>query len=131
MKKVELKRVEKTEDATIGVLQVNGLAICWTFEEPWRDNETDVSCIPTGEYPLVLEFSPSKKRELWTIKDVPGRSYVRIHTGNTVDDTQGCPLTGTTPDRLNGKRAVLGSRLAFDKFMAAMNGSSRAEIVIL
>lgn len=130
MKKVELVRLERGDAATLGGLIVDGKSICWTLEEPWRDNRTDVSCIPTGRYPLRLEYSPSKGMELWTIKDVPERSYVRIHVGNTVDDTEGCPLTGTKPGYLKGKRAVLGSRDAFNVFMAAMSGSDEGEIEI-
>ncbi|TIH19845.1 hypothetical protein D0S45_00470 [Marinifilum sp. JC120] len=130
MRKVELIRVESGEEATLGGLLVDGKSICWTLEEPWRGNRKDVSCIPEGRYPLKLEFSPSKGRKLWTIKDVPNRSYVRIHTGNTADDTEGCPLTGTKPGYLKGKRAVLGSRAAFIEFMAAMSGCVEADIVI-
>ncbi len=130
MKKVELVRIERGSTATLGGLIVDGKSICWTLEEPWRDNMSDVSCIPTGCYPLKLEYSPSKGTELWTIKDVPGRSYVRIHVGNTVDDTEGCPLPGTRPGYLNGKRAVLGSRDAFNEFMDAMSGSNDGEIEV-
>ncbi len=130
MKKIKLLRVERGNEATLGVIVVAGKAVCWTLEEPWRNNKADISCVPEGKYPLKLEFSPSKGRQLWTIKDVPGRSYVRIHTGNTVDDTEGCPLTGTRPGYLNGKRAVLGSREGFKDFMAAMSGSGKAEIEI-
>lgn len=130
MKKVELKRIEQTLEATIGVLLVDGEAICWTLEEPWRDNLPDVSCIPTGEYILQLEYSPSKRCELWTIKEVPGRSYVRIHKGNTVDDTQGCPLTGAVPGRIDGRRAVLNSRKAFAEFMSVMEDDREAQIVV-
>lgn len=130
MHRVELIRVEQTEEATIGVLVVDGESICWTLEEPWRQNKQAVSCIPIGRYPLVLEYSPSKGRALWTIKDVPGRKYVRIHTGNTVDDTEGCPLTGTKPGFLNGKRAVLGSKEAFVRFMSEMADEKEAEILV-
>lgn len=130
MRRVELIRVEQTEEATIGVLVVDGESICWTLEEPWRQNKQNVSCIPIGRYPLVLEYSPSKRQKLWTIKDVPNRSYVRIHTGNTVDDTEGCPLTGSTPGVLNGKRAVLGSKTAFKAFMAALDGAETVDIVV-
>ncbi|WP_320169734.1 DUF5675 family protein [Maridesulfovibrio sp.] len=130
MKIVELKRVESSDEATLGVLLVDGRAVCWTLEEPWRDNLPDISCIPAGNYPLMLEFSPSRKRRLWTVKDVPGRSYVRIHTGNTVLDTEGCLLTGTRPGRLNGARAVLGSHDAFGAFVEAMGGGDRAAITV-
>ncbi|WP_321403931.1 DUF5675 family protein [Maridesulfovibrio sp.] len=130
MKKVQLVRVENGEEATLGVLLVDGKAVCWTLEEPWRNNMMKVSCIPAGLYPLELEYSPSKGRNLWTIKDVPGRLYVRIHIGNTVDDTEGCPLTGSKPGYLKGKRAVLGSKTGFKQFMAAMSGSHQGEIDI-
>ncbi|CCO24420.1 DUF5675 family protein [Maridesulfovibrio hydrothermalis] len=130
MNKIELVRVEQTGDATIGVFLINGNAVCWSLEEPWRDNQPDISCIPEGRYPLELEYSPSRGRRLWTIKEVPGRSYVRIHAGNTVDDTEGCPLTGTFPGRLKGQRAVLGSRKAFAVFMDAMPESGAAEVFV-
>jgi len=128
MKYVELIRVEQGTEATLGTLLVDGQSICWTLEEPWRGNQQDVSCIPPGRYPLKLENSPSKGRALWTIKDVPGRVYVRIHAGNTVDDTEGCPLTGIDPGYLKGKRAVLGSRKALVKFMSYMGDDKEAVI---
>ncbi|WP_419783632.1 DUF5675 family protein [Maridesulfovibrio sp.] len=131
MKQVKLVRIEQGNEATLGVFVVDGEVICWSLEEPWRENKTGVSCIPEGCYPLKLEFSPSKGRELWTVKEVPERSYVRIHTGNTVDDTEGCPLTGSSPGYLGGKRAVLGSRAGFKEFMAAMSESEVAEIDIV
>ena len=130
MKIVEIKRIEQTEEVTIGSLLVDGAIVCWVLEEPWRENESGISCIPAGEYPLELEYSPSKNRELWTIKNVPGRSYVRIHIGNTVDDTEGCPLTGSKIGWLHGKRAVLESRVAFDKFMEKMEGADSAKIYV-
>ncbi|WP_319778311.1 DUF5675 family protein [Maridesulfovibrio sp.] len=132
MKQVELRRVEQSETETIGVLVVDGKAVCWCLEEPWRDNEPAISCIPAGVYVFALEYSPSKGRELWTIKEVPKRDYVRVHIGNTVDDTEGCPLTGKEPGEMNGKRAVLRSAKAFGEFMTAMgDGEAVAQITVI
>lgn len=132
MKKVELRRVEQSEDVTIGVLTVDGKGVCWCLEEPWRENQPEVSCIPAGTYPLALEHSPSKGRELWTIKDVPGRSYVRIHIGNSVDDTAGCVLPGELPVTKNERREVEFSARAFGKFKDAMgDGEATAQITII
>ncbi|WP_421901285.1 DUF5675 family protein [Maridesulfovibrio sp.] len=132
MHKLELIRVEQDDEVTLGVLKADGRAICWTLEEPWRDNRVDVSCIPEDVYELEYEYSPSRGRALWTIKDVPQRTYVRIHSGNTVEDTEGCPLTGTKPGYLNGKRAVLSSREAFNKLMeATKEWTGPAKIVIV
>ncbi|WP_320174929.1 DUF5675 family protein [Maridesulfovibrio sp.] len=132
MKKVELRRVEQSEDVTIGVLTVDGEGVCWCLEEPWRENEPDVSCIPAGTYPLALEHSPSKGRMLWTIKDVQGRSYVRIHIGNSVDDTAGCVLPGELPVTKNERREVEFSARAFGKFLTAMgDGEATAQITVI
>lgn len=130
MTKVELLRVEQDDDVTFGELYVDGTLVCLTLEEPWRNNEPDVSCIPKGTYKLELEYSPSKGKMLWTIKGVPHRTYVRIHSGNTVADTEGCPLTGSKRGMLNGQKAVLASRVAFEKFMKAMSSAVDAEITV-
>ncbi|NDV27734.1 DUF5675 family protein [Desulfovibrio sp. JC010] len=127
---VDVFRVERTEAATVSAVCVDGKAICWFLEEPWKKNQPNISCIPAGRYVMKREFSPSKQRDLWTIKDVPGRTYVRIHTGNDLDDTEGCPLTGSTPDDSGDKRRVNQSTAAFKQFMQAMNGATEAEIVI-
>jgi len=118
---LELLRIERTDESTIGVFCLAGLIICSALEEPWRDNEPNVSCFPEGEYELAFEYSPSFGQKLWTIKDVPGRSYIRIHIGNSVKDTEGCPLTITYPDRReSGERFGKMSRKAFDEFNRQM-----------
>lgn len=54
-------------------------------------NET---AIPEGRYPLVMTKSMRFKKWLSLILGVPGFSGVRIHTGNTAKETQGCILVG-------------------------------------
>jgi hypothetical protein len=58
----------------------------------------------------------------YEIKDVPGRSAVLIHSGNTIKDIQGCVLLGRNRGVKNGIPAVLDSRAAVADFMAAMGG---------
>ena len=65
----------------------------WTLECPWRDNQIFVSCVPDGSYPLVAFDSPEHP-DSWVLTPVPGRTGILIHTGNTVNDTQGCILVG-------------------------------------
>ena len=128
---LELLRIEQTDEASIGVFRLHGDWVCSVLEEPWQDNQPNVSCIPEGEYPLALEYSPSWKQNLWTIKDVPGRSYIRIHVGNSVDDTEGCPLPVSYPGRNSiGQRWGFESRKAFNRFMRLMN-IHRPETIIV
>ncbi|MBP5711689.1 MAG: hypothetical protein J6W77_01635, partial [Prevotella sp.] len=64
------------------------------------------SAIPEGRYPIVITFSPTFKKWLPLLVNVPMFSGIRIHAGNTVNDTQGCILVG-----LNLKKGmVLNSR---------------------
>ena len=52
--------------------------------------------------------------------DVPGFSGVRIHTGNAIDDTDGCIVVGR---RTSGTK-IAESRLAFRKLMAMLERDS-------
>lgn len=52
------------------------------------------TAIPTGIYDVTLEDSPRFGPETITIHKVPGFSYIRIHSGNTAKDTEGCPIVG-------------------------------------
>ena len=106
---------------------------CFVLEEPWRDNEPNVSCIPTGIYEVVREWSNKFQTELFEIKGVPGRSESKFHKGNTVDDTEGCPLLGESRDpagTILGKPSVLESSEAFARFMLHLEGVDKFQIEI-
>lgn len=119
---VELIRLESHIDrGTVGVIMVDGRVICYTLELPWKDNTRNLSCIPDGEYNISLEYSNKYGLDLWELKDVPGRSEIKIHPGNYLRDILGCVLVGSGIGYDGeGNRAVLNSRKAFKKFMAAM-----------
>ena len=124
-----LKRLGEFDQATLGVMLLNGQPRFVTLEEPWRENQRHISCIPAGEYDIERHHSP-RFGELFTIKNVPGRSHVHIHWGNDTDDTTGCPLLGLQFGRETGKAWVVHSRIAFDQFMDAMKGLDKAKLRI-
>ena len=119
-----LKRIAKKKGYTIGKLYVKQpiideylrgekfIYICDTLEPQWRDYAKGArkikgkSAIPEGRYPIVITFSPTFKKWLPLLVNVPMFSGIRIHAGNTVKDTQGCILVGE--NREVGK--VLNSR---------------------
>lgn len=113
MKKLILKRIDSSSECVLGVLELDGKEICKTLELPWRDNQKGISCIPAGEYKLS-PYPSSRFGEVYIVNDVPNRTGILIHTGNTADDIEGCILVGDSYGKLNGKKAVLNSRQAFN-----------------
>lgn len=52
------------------------------------------TAIPTGIYQVLLTYSPKYKRIMPLISNVKGYSGIRIHSGNTSKDTEGCLIVG-------------------------------------
>lgn len=89
--------------STLGEMLEDGVRLCYTLEDEIREvvgqpvSEWKVhgcTAIPSGRYPVVLQNSPRFGPETPTLLDVPGFSYIRMHAGNTSEDTEGCLLLG-------------------------------------
>lgn len=52
------------------------------------------TAIPRGIYECVITYSPKFKRMLPLLQNVKGYSGIRIHSGNTASETEGCLLPG-------------------------------------
>ena len=126
MKRLVLLRTEYTIDQTHGLLLVldghDLLYRCYTLELPWRNNMRNVSCVPTGTYRIVYEYSPRFKRHLWELKDVPGRSECKIHTANFVFQLNGCIAPGLRYLDINhdDRADVVQSRTALNELHDAL-----------
>lgn len=93
--KFELKRIAKKEDYTIGRLYANGEYVCDTLEDAVRDVKIQgKTAIQSGEYKVIMTYSQRFKRIMPLLLDVPNFEGVRIHSGNTANDTEGCILCG-------------------------------------
>lgn len=102
MKPLELKlhRDVLTERFTLGKFYVDGKFFAHTCED--RDRKLEAggvkvpkkTAIPRGHYKVVCSFSRRFQKVLPEVLDVPGFTGIRIHGGNTADDTEGCPLIG-------------------------------------
>lgn len=121
MIKATLQRMEPTSRYTVGMLSAGALAPLYTMEPPWRDNEKGRSCIPAGAYNCVMRRSPRFGWRYW-VQDVPNRTWILIHPGNTVRHTLGCILPGRRLAHLDGRRAVLVSRPAVRALEEYMGG---------
>lgn len=81
------------------------------------------TCIPFGTYKMVITMSKRFKRELPLLLNVPNYTGVRIHPGNTADDTEGCLLPGINDEK--GK--VHQSTECFNKLFSMMHYSGQSE----
>ena len=105
-----------SDKSTIGELFINGERFCDTLENPWLDNQRNISCIPEGEYPVRLRLArESATREYLhlLVQDVPNRDYILFHRGNFPKDTSGCILVGQGSQQ----DVVNNSTLAMDLVM--------------
>ena len=98
--RITLNRLYGSDDCTLGVLSCGEGLLCFTLENPWKDNTPSISCIPEGEYSCA-PHNGTKYHETWLVKDVPGRSAILFHSGNVESDTHGCILPGTVIGSLN------------------------------
>lgn len=107
-----LERVEKKPGFTIGSISVDGDWECWSIEDEVRDGPKvyGKTAIPYGKYWIQVTMSARFKKPLPLLLDVPNFEGVRIHPGNTAEDTEGCILPGL--DRY--ATSVGRSRMAFD-----------------
>jgi hypothetical protein len=113
-----LQRQPSGATSTIGLVTVGDAVKWWTCEDVVREpssrpvtedsltarsnlaawvaswKKPGETAIPAGVYRLA--FTPSQRfgRETIQVLDVPGFSGIRIHSGNTSADTEGCILPG-------------------------------------
>jgi len=86
-----------SDKSVLGELYLNGERMCDTLENPWLDNQQNISCIPAGIYDVRLRLareSASRDYLHLLVKDVPNRKYILFHRGNFPKDTSGCILVG-------------------------------------
>ena len=104
-------------EGTNGILLLDGAVICSTIELPWKNNQSRISCIPEGEYPLIKRYSPHLKWHL-EVKDVPARQFILIHPANdAITELKGCIAPVSV---LTGIGKGNFSRLAFKKITSRL-----------
>lgn len=130
-------KYEENKDQSLGTFAVFDenkkiLFKCESIERGWQDNKRMISCVPEGEYPIVLEYSDRFKKDLWELKDVPNRSECKIHSANYARQLNGCIALGESRVDIDGdgNKDVTNSIKTVNKFNEIMGNDTQARIII-
>jgi len=139
MLKATLNRLYPQRNQTIGKFKLHQgdklLFECYTCEDPVRGNGDPSTvaewkikgdtAIPYGTYKVRKTMSPRFKRMMWELQNVAGFAGIRIHAGNTANDTNGCILLGR---HINGDyTGVTQSKAAVAEFEAILANMGNPE----
>ena len=105
-----------TDESVIGKLYLNGEFISYTLELAWNNNQKSISCVPRGVYDCKVRLakdSASRNYDHLILEDVPDRSYILFHRGNSAKDSKGCILTGM----MRGDNVIYQSKTAHTLLM--------------
>lgn len=130
-KEATIYRYNKSDQGTRGIISAPGF-FCHTLELPDRNNQPNISCIPTGEYECLyvkIKRRIGGRRELYWLKHVDGRTGVLIHAGVFAGDKSkgfksnvlGCIQFGYEIGQLKGQQAIFRSRECIADFIEYMN----------
>lgn len=111
---------------TMGKLYLNSKYFCDVIEDTTRDINRDgdlndsgedkvygKTAIPYGRYEVQITMSNRFKKVLPILIGVKGFEGIRIHSGNSEEDSLGCLIVGE--NKAVGK--VLNSKITMDKLM--------------
>lgn len=136
---ITLIRKYKLPTYTIGKLYIDEEYFCDTLEDKDRGLTDDMTvseisnikikketAIPTGTYKVTITYSNRFKKNMPLINDVKGFEGIRIHSGNTDKDTEGCILVGF--NKIKGN--VINSRDTYNKLFSILSKSNNITITI-
>jgi hypothetical protein len=131
---LKLTRTIRADTLTIGELSNNDTLECFILEDKDRGLHSDMpiaelmatkvkheTAIPTGRYEIAVTFSERFKKPLPLLLNVTGYEGVRIHPGNTEENTSGCLLPGTT----HTNNMVKGSMVAFNALFVKIKKATK------
>ena len=131
-------RIANRPTYCIGKLYIDGVYFCDTIEDTDRGlddqmKESEIlkkkvkgqTAIPTGTYNVFITWSPKYKKPMPLLENVKGYSGIRIHSGNTAKDTEGCLIVGKNKEV--GK--VLESRATYNKLFSILNTTNEKIII--
>ena len=121
--KLNVVRTQFGEEATNGLLFIDGVFECYTLEDHYQKVKVmHETCIPEGTYQIKLrneggfssrylqKYGDEFHKGMLHIQDVPGFEWILVHQGNTDLHTSGCLILGDTQQDLDkSKRGFIGN----------------------
>ncbi|WP_254561801.1 DUF5675 family protein [Dyadobacter diqingensis] len=122
---IKMTRLWEGENTTLSTLDAFGFIEQYVLEDKDRRLTVDMpleqirkikepgrTAIPVGRYKVDITYSNRFKRLMPILIGVPGFAGIRIHSGNTHQNTDGCLLLGLMFGLENGDYMVGSSRTA-------------------
>lgn len=131
-----LKREWQGKNCTLGSLFVDEQFECYTLEDMDRGLESGgvkifgSTAIPKGEYKIIIDYSPKCGKEMIHVLNVPQFEGIRIHCGNTNEDTEGCILVGKTREDSCIHESHVALDALFPKIQAALNAGKQVNLKV-
>lgn len=136
---LKLTRFSGGDEATLGLLRVNGKFFCYTLEDQFNEPKVPGETrIPPGTYKITLRDEGGMTQRyakrfdfhmgmLW-LRDVPDFKFVYIHTGNNDDHSEGCILVGDGQvQNVTERGQVSSSVAAYTRLYEAILGALALE----
>ncbi len=134
---MKLTRLEYRQDGIFGQLQSDdGSFRCQTLEHAYFENGSYTpkvaagiyTCV-RGEHELLGMTTTFTTFELQNVPPFQGKPVtgILIHWGNYNKDSEGCILVGL---RNQDDKMILDSKIAFEAFMAALDGQDQFTLIV-
>lgn len=136
MNTLELDRIGKLPNCTIGVLTYKDILKLYTIERPWLNNEPFKSCVSCGLYSLKSHNSASHLNSFYlenenlgvSLNGITIRTAILIHIANYVKDVVGCIGVGT--ELMQSRWGVSNSKVAMGLLNEVVNSKDDWNILI-
>lgn len=132
--KLLVNRYILNQNYTLSKFYIDGVYFCESLEDVYRGDDLSdnkkvygKTAIPCGTYKVILSYS--NRFKIWTpeILNVPFFSGIRIHSGNTAVDTDGCILVG---ENKNTDYFIENSRKTFKSLMLKLKNQKDISIEV-
>lgn len=137
---IEILRQWKGKNSTLSTIMIDGVKMGYVLEDTDR-GLTDLmplvdiarikihgrTAIPIGRYQVQVTYSMRFKRLLPILINVRGFTGIRIHSGNTHQNTEGCLLPGLYRRFADGDYQVNNSRDLFNSIFPQIQAALRAK----